>query len=134
MTKDQLYQKIQALFPSTLAVGDVFKGEKAEFELVKITKKGQPLFYHEHAGYVGQVDLDDLKLIRKNITGEDILKMFNSVRKLHTHLELNNKGYLTYWESSYDDRTKQEDWILGKPLYDQSIDLIKLVWEVLNAK
>ncbi len=127
MTKEKLYQIVQALFLSELGVGDIVESPLGNnYAVLQVT---------EHALFCeNNVTIPrnrPHKLIRKNITAEDILTKFQTVRKFHTTLELSNKGYLTYWESTTD-VVKQEDWILGKPLYDQSIELIRLVWEILK--
>ena len=137
MTKEKQYKEISKLFPSTLGVGDV-----VEFDIDDVTLHlkyfggglNQFSFWDIDSNqltYLTYKEFQTVKLLRKNITAEDVLKMFQTVRKFHTTLELSNKGYLTYWESTTD-VVKQEDWILGKPLYDQSEELIKLVREVLK--
>ena len=135
MNKTKIYQEISKLFPSTLGVGDVVEclsglGQKiGQATIYEVRKDAQGNIWYETSK--GSFTFEHLKLFRKNITAEDILKMFQTVRKFHTTLELSNKGYLTYWESTTD-LVKQEDWILGKPLYDQSEKLIRLAWEVLK--
>ena len=148
MTKEKLYQKIQALFPSELAVGDVV--EDAQFGqwealFINTMHQGIPLWCFQNIGNQETAlwGTSYVKIIRKNITLSMVLRKFEEVREFHTHLDINSKGYLTYWESGdemkygEEDNTKQVDWILRKDgkdisLYDQSEETIKLVWEVLK--
>ena len=147
MNKETLYKKVQDLFPDELSVGDVVERDcgnslkyRAEF-LYYLDNKFAMIKAECPKGEIPhnpeEVLIEDLKRIRKNITLPMILRKFEEVREFHTHLDINSKGYLTYWESIDKDKTKQEDWQLRKDgkdlsLYDQSIELIKLVYEVLN--
>lgn len=168
MTKEKQYKEISKLFPSELGVGDVVKHNNTHDSsfityFMKIIYIDSQSFSHLSEPFSEVILVDtqnndkcslytkDVKIWvkRKNISLGMVLRKFEEVRKFHTHLDINSKGYLTYWESgdemNYDkeDDTKQVDWILRKDgkdcsLYDQIKhnskveDLFKLIMEVLK--
>ena len=148
MNKEKLYQKVQALFPSELAVGDKIKlleelrldryyGFIKEAELII----GEGILLHQVPKKV--------KLVRKNITLPIVLEAMNKKRPFMLQDEVPHYYQIELCSSdswciiqiinSYTlEPFKNELWQLRKDgkdlsLYDQSIDLIKLVYEVLIA-
>ena len=132
MNKEKLYQKIQALFPPTLGVGDVVEGLGCEkYRIIQLWGKDS---YRMNNGYV--LYKEHIKLIRKNIT----LPMVLEAMEVKVELFCTKKGYgkQTIKEAQFQRQISIMDlWQLHKnntdcTLYDQSEKLIKLVYEVLK--
>lgn len=137
-----MYSKIEAQISKILKlegfnVGDIVEiRAKQRCEVLKI-EGNKLLLLEENSGTIWWFDYVT-NLIHRNITLPMILRAYEMVRKFHTHLEINSKGYLTYWESPDEDKTKQVDWILRKdgkdvPLFNQSEQCKKFIYEVLEA-
>ena len=141
MTKEKQYKEISKLFPSTLAAGDVV--EDAQFGqwealFINTMHQGIPLWCFQNIGNQETAlwGTSYVKIIRKNITLSMVLaKMNRGLSGDYEFYEIeqtseNRPDLMTI--TVIGKKKKSEDWILGKPLYDQSIELIKLVWEVLR--
>jgi len=135
MNKSQIYKKVQDLFPSSLGEGDVAcdaDNAKEMYEVLRVFPRTIVVWCTELVGTL-YFELQDLKLIRKRITRDMVLEAW---------YEKDGRPTGAGWsEFIY---THQKDiipliaqWIPTKDnkdlsLYDQSIDLIKLVYEVLK--
>ncbi len=153
MTKETIYKKVQDLFPSSLGVGDVVEHRdyvRKDIVIVKIIDNAPIPVIGIYCGGEGMVvKVADLKCIRKAITLPMLLDKMNEINKKLS--EWDKWHYSLFLFESYlgIDATKYREsdgkciklisikWIFRKDgkdlhLYDQSIDLIKLVYEVLK--
>ncbi len=147
MTKPQLYQKVQALFPSELGVGDLVEVNKKDialehkiFTVIRSVPKSKEVLphcylYNSFFGGSNYYRTEWLKLKIKNITLSMILEAMNkkNVNYIYDN-SIIGKGYIYFVMRR---KKIRFDWQLRKDgkdlsLYDQSIDLIKLVYEVLK--
>ena len=142
MTKEKLYQKVQALFSSTLGVGDVVaiidKNHSLDWEYKYCfdDKFALMLFSikdNQHYYYDLKVK-GKLKLLRKNITLSMVLEIIEpNHNELHIEIARKTTEFNQIILVVFDcEGNYLFTWILGKSLYDQSEELIKLVYEVLK--
>ena len=129
MTKEKLYQKVQALFPSELAVGDVLIDSKGFKH--KILERAGVEDFRCSGGEI--ISTGYTKLFRKNIT----LNMVLEALKKKDVLFFIGYGYTDGKSTMLTIESSAARWQLRKDgkdlsLYDQSIELIKLVYEVLS--
>lgn len=141
MPKSQLYKQVQDFFPSELGVGDIVKFQfgKKEYTIVGLYDKWLRCLLWDGVK-TKWAELEDLKLIRKNITLSMVL--FALVIKgiwfkvIPVDIEETDIVDIVFSEREDD---KIVRWQLRKDgkdlsLYDQSIELIKLVIKILENK
>lgn len=144
--KETLYKKVQDLFPTELGEGDVVEWLGEELTIIKYREayKGDNRQYaiipHSIIKTPEAIDIthyEDLKLIRKRITLPMVLDKIVNVE-----ISMLNDGIMEFaslYRRKEDEHAKTHyaQWQLRKDnkdlsLYDQSIETIKLVYEVLS--
>ena len=139
MTKEKLYQKLSTLFPTELGVGDivVYGGRWRILIAGKANCYCLPsASFREHVGG-SWIPTKDLKLIRKTISLSMVLE-----KMINVGFSLLNGGIVEFsalYKTKDDNHsvTHYATWQLRKDgkdlsLYDQSIELLELVYEVLK--
>ena len=135
MTKEKLYQKVQALFPSELGVGDVVEWIKMRWIVYERIVKVVRCRLVRLKFTVKLLPINEVQLIRKNITLSMVLaKMNRGLSGDYEFYEIeqtseNRPGLMTI--TVIGKKTKSGDWVLGESLYDQPEETIKFIWEVL---
>ena len=151
MNKETIYKKVQGLFPSSLGVGDIVNGDIEDDEVLwKILTPAKDLFGEDSFLLESMNDksrtilpANSYKLIRKAITLPMVLEEirikylgFNNYQEFFDTYK--DKADKALWKKRDEcimaERRLVMSWIVGKDLnlYDQSEELIKLVYEVLK--
>ena len=134
MTKDQLYKKIQALFPSELAVGDVVEHkEDGLLTLIEISHFNSFWQGRNNEGLLSEwLPVSSLKLKVKRISLSMVLEAMKKKKDL---VKYSSRFGLTLCSDEVIDLL--EKWQLRKDgkdlsLYDQSIETLEFILGVLK--